>query len=54
MVAVAFYVLVPAVGLEPTKPLACEASALPTELSGHSLIKGREILARPLYQRQAK
>ena len=31
--------MVPAVGLEPTKPLACEASALPTELSGLSFLR---------------
>ena len=36
MVAFSIYILVPAIGLEPMKPLACEASALPTELSGQS------------------
>jgi hypothetical protein len=44
---------VPAVGLEPTKPLACEASALPTELSGLPLLEGWRMLTKHLLKRQA-
>jgi hypothetical protein len=49
------FILVPAIGLEPMKPLACEASALPTELSGQSLFfRGRRMLTKRIHERQAE